>query len=603
MYSEENKILDRIIRWLSYFLVFALLIAIVLVLFEPTSRIVSDISQTQDVSEYNAPKITPSRSAQTTKKNLQPVSVRSVTTNNSNESGDASSGDIDQDIAHDSQASLAENAPLDSGLDDQQLIAVAHNSDQADPTLLSIRETPDTSEGTNSRQSDSRQSEPEDIPEETPILGEKEIAGQVQDVRGQPVSAVTVALHLQSPGPDAPDSSFPRQTQSDTEGEFIFQNLPDIDYRLTINEQDDYDSVSYFTRAGMSDLVLVLPDKQIVTIQGHVSDNEDQPIPGVSVVINGDDKTKTDSGGYYQISKRLTVNSNYRLGFVIDGFSEANEIIKITSNSMTIDKRLQPISAIKLTGQVINDLGMPLPRASIWLFSGSVEIERRTRSNNEGYFTIDDLKAGSDYQFNVSYSGHEKYRLNNLSITESSPPMQVELSSLTTGTVAGTIVNALGYSISNYAIRIVSGSNVTKIVATDNTGQFEAVPIFEGDLQISSMSVPRSTISGITLSAGQDLFLTLVVDYGDYKITGRIIDDGGQAIPDAQLKLSWSHNSGGLNSSSVHLLKSDASGNYRFQNVGPGLHTLSVAAEGYKNARQDIISEQQIGPLTITLNR
>ena len=167
------------------------------------------------------------------------------------------------------------------------------------------------------------------------------------------------------------------------------------------------------------------------------------------------------------------------------------------------------------------------------------------------------------------------------------------------------IVNAIGYPVSNYAISIASGKAYTgtKNVSTDNSGQFDEVTIYEGALQISSMSKPRSIISGIELAAGQDLFLTLVVDHGDYEIMGRIIDGGGQAISDAQVKLSWNHTSDGLNSSSVHLLKSDASGNYRFQNVGPGLHTLSVAAEGYKNARQDIISEQQIGPLTITLNR
>jgi len=87
---------------------------------------------------------------------------------------------------------------------------------------------------------------------------------------------------------------------------------------------------------------------------------------------------------------------------------------------------------------------------------GSAEIERRTISDEGGYFTVENLKEGADFQFKISSPGHENYTFNMLAISESLQPMRIELRALFTGTVAGIIVNTLGYPVPNYAMRIVS---------------------------------------------------------------------------------------------------------------------------------------------------
>ena len=293
------------------------------------------------------------------------------------------------------------------------------------------------------------------------------------------------------------------------------------------------------------------------------------------------------------------------MAFFLDGYREVNAIVKISSNTITVDKQLQSKSQLKLTGQIIDDYGIPLPKAAIWLQSRSAEIERRTTSDDDGYFLVEDLKSGSDYQFTVSYSGHEKFSLNKQSITESSQPMRIELKALDKGTVAGTIVNATGYPVSNYAMKILNtnGSAGVQIITSDNLGQFEVASVYAGNLQINSMAEPRSTISGIKLAAGQDMNLTLVVDHGDYDVFGKVIDEGGHVIADAKIQLSWTHLSNGLRSSSNRSLQPDIQGDYRFQNIGPGIHLLMVTAEGFKPVRVNINAEQHSGSQIITMSR
>ena len=586
---------------MSVLLVFVLLIAVILLLFEPSSGTVSVVKESVSVVKNSVPTEEFAKSMQAGSLDDVQDSVDRGIENNSEEiNGVTIDDDINQSIIYDLSQPESEISNSNFDNENEGLMAIPVNSDEPLATELSVRQK-SLKTVTNSVQ----QSEAAENTEESPALGDKEIAGQVQDVRGKPVSAVSIQLRVQSPGADAPDSTFTRHEKSDLAGEFKFRNLADGDYRLMVSAKNRYGKVSHITRAGTSNLVLVLPDNHNVIIQGLVSDVNDQPVSGVSVSIDGKDETKTNADGHYQIINTYEIDSNHRLVFLLDGFREVNELIKVSSNSMTVDKQLQYKSQLQLSGQIIDDYGIPLPKAAIWLYSRSAEIERRIHSDDGGYFSVDDLKPGSDYQFTVSFAGHEKYSQSSLEITKSSEPMRIKLKGLSTGMLTGNIVDAIGYPVPNYAMKIVnaSASADIKIVTSDYAGQFEEVSVFEGILQFSSMSKPRSSISGINLSAGDNLFLTLVVDHGEYEIFGGVIDEDGRGVPNAKITMTWTHSADGLKSRSNRNIQTDSKGDFRIQNIGPGTHTLVAAAEGFKNTRVNINPEQYTGSLSITLMR
>ncbi len=50
----------------------------------------------------------------------------------------------------------------------------------------------------------------------------------------------------------------------------------------------------------------------------------------------------------------------------------------------------------------------------------------------------------------------------------------------------------------------------------------------------------------------------------------------------AEVSLVWSHEDNGVTSHAVRNSISDASGNFRFSQLGPGTHTLNVTATGFQ---------------------
>jgi hypothetical protein len=82
-----------------------------------------------------------------------------------------------------------------------------------------------------------------------------------------------------------------------------------------------------------------------------------------------------------------------------------------------------------------------------------------------------------------------------------------------------------------------------------------------------------------------------MLDVGDYLLEGRVLDQHANPIAGAQLSLVWSHESNGITSHSARNSTTDTAGYFRFSQLGPGVHMLSVGAAGYEPRR----IEQDVG--------
>ena len=116
--------------------------------------------------------------------------------------------------------------------------------------------------------------------------------------------------------------------------------------------------------------------------------------------------------------------------------------------------------------------------------------------------------------------------------------------------------------------------------------QSRAEPSCSAALYIQAASFPRLAIRGVTLQAGGERDVVLVLDSGEEELTGEVRGERGVPIAGAEVSLSWSHTSGKVRSSSRRTTRTNPDGWFRFQQLGPGQHHLTVRAPGYRSMEE-----------------
>jgi hypothetical protein len=115
------------------------------------------------------------------------------------------------------------------------------------------------------------------------------------------------------------------------------------------------------------------------------------------------------------------------------------------------------------------------------------------------------------------------------------------------------------------------------VVEGDSGGHFNADGVPHGTLHFASLSGPYHVIRGDPKSGDGSEF-EIVVDSGGNRLAGRVLDADGRPVAGAQVDLAWVHVGDGLRSSSIRRSTSDPDGSFRFENLGPGPHRLTVRA-------------------------
>ena len=123
-------------------------------------------------------------------------------------------------------------------------------------------------------------------------------------------------------------------------------------------------------------------------------------------------------------------------------------------------------------------------------------------------------------------------------------------------------------------------------VRSDSRGYFAVEGVPEGDIKFASRARPHLEVVGITLAGRQEKDVRLVVDWGDHGIAGRVLGARGRPLAGARVSLSWSHRGGEIQSLSQRETMADEDGLFRFTQLGPGGHQLTVTAPGYRSARK-----------------
>jgi hypothetical protein len=145
-----------------------------------------------------------------------------------------------------------------------------------------------------------------------------------------------------------------------------------------------------------------------------------------------------------------------------------------------------------------------------------------------------------------------------------------------------------------------SQSNYIEVTG-DEGGYFTLENAPAGNLVFATRSQPQFNVSGITLEAGGSADVELVIDWGDNEFSGRVRDDSRRPVTGANVQLSGQYDGRGVRSNSLRRTTTDSEGNFRFSELGGGMHTLTVRMNGFETATRAVDTGALLGNVDIEL--
>ena len=240
-------------------------------------------------------------------------------------------------------------------------------------------------------------------------------------------------------------------------------------------------------------------------------------------------------------------------------------------------------------GQILDKSGEGIGGMQIEISSSiaspTPKIIYTSTSDDKGYFSINGLPTGDEYQLEVlalgAYAGTV---LKPLAVTESMDLVTIVLDSLELISLDGTIVDTDYTPITDFEIlvRNIDIAYPGDKIVTDNSGFFQLGQFPVGNIHMSTSGDEHFEVTGITLSPDVYRNLTLILDKGMYGLSGQITDSAGQPIEQARVVSTAMFSGDHYQSSSYRLRVTDKNGNFSFTGLGDWNHKLVIDATGYQ---------------------
>lgn len=426
------------------------------------------------------------------------------------------------------------------------------------------------------------------------------ISGSVIDDAGVPLPAVEVVAKS-AVASDPTGTSTPMRTRSDPRGMFEFADLDSGEYILNVAESETHQAESLRARAGSDTADIHLQRKGEITVAGTVLDDSGIPLPNASVrALGSGSRAVTDEQGRYRITlDRRKVSGQPVLDFSLLGFRTLRERIPDPpyggDNTVEIDITMKPLGdLVTLVGSVQGNRGEPVAGAGVTLSSFSSSFNASVSTGEFGEFSIEAVEAGHRYRLVVDprSDNYRRHTSGPLVIDRANNSYDVKLEDGGQASLAGTLVDPTGEPLPYFLLwlRNTEQAGTAPIpIQTGPAGRFAPVLLDAGPIQLESRSSPRLEVSGMTLSPGESLDVSVPLDWGNDWLLGRVVDDEGQPVPQARVSVYWSSEFDNGRSVSSRQTRSDAAGFFGFSNLGALQYQLTCSAPGFRTRQLDTV--------------
>ncbi len=250
---------------------------------------------------------------------------------------------------------------------------------------------------------------------------------------------------------------------------------------------------------------------------------------------------------------------------------------------------------IVVSGRVVSEYGELIVGENITFHSPQLKLHYPAVSSAYGDYIITDLRPGVDYVITVSPVGmFKRYSKTFVALEQDQEVYDIILESIPLGVLNGTVADAYNRPVSDMPLkfRTIEKDFWSTDTMTDINGNFVVPQFPEGRYEVSSAeSTYRAT--GLSFDPVNGEVVNLIIDSGPYSLGGWIFDESGHAFDGANVVVVWRANYGDVRSHSSRQVNADASGKFRFTNLGPGDHELIISAwndNSFKNTIKKIVN-------------
>lgn len=428
----------------------------------------------------------------------------------------------------------------------------------------------------------------------------RNIVGRVLDRDGNPVPGITIEaerhLFQVNESQVVPVENEVATAVSGADGAYEIADLLDGEYELSTVATDRYASVRKIARAGAGSCDLILDAARHRSIEGRVRSPDGTPLAGVLILPPGQPtrQTRSDPDGAYALNLAVGDDErSYWLRFSAQGYRDRYEKLVPedleSARPIALDVELAPIGETShVEGLLLSSDGDPVPGETVYLHSPSLRARYVGTSDSVGAFVIEGVQLADDYRVWIHPKGDfADWSRYPLTVPAEGLAMEIVLEALGAGSVEGVVVDVQGQPQPDFRTWVRSARVLGRWfeVTAGKDGLFRVDRIPEGALVFDTRSTPFLRAQGAELASGEVQDVRLVVDWGTLELEGSVTDTAGKPLSGVRVELRWSHAEGSLKSSSHRTTTSDASGRFRFGQLGPGSHHLTASLSGYRPHR------------------
>lgn len=218
-------------------------------------------------------------------------------------------------------------------------------------------------------------------------------------------------------------------------------------------------------------------------------------------------------------------------------------------------------------------------------FDGEEIVTISATSNGNGDFLLENIVSGREYKLEVkpqeSYAGH---RLDAFTSSSAEALKKIILDRIELVDVEGMIVDTNQAPVADFelSVRSLAVEFPDRIIRSDSTGYFKLAAFPAGELRIATNASDYYRIKGLELRPDKYHNLTLMIDRGNYHLSGWVSDDNGAPLAEVQVTLKSAFATGEYHSFSYRSTITDTNGGFEFAQLGGHRLSLGIYAKGFE---------------------
>lgn len=228
---------------------------------------------------------------------------------------------------------------------------------------------------------------------------------------------------------------------------------------------------------------------------------------------------------------------------------------------------------------------------TVRLYSASLDRVYTGASNGQGEFRIDDVQAASDYKLSVKPKGmFKRYTRGNLEVEGVQTVLRIALEPLRVGELRGEIINAEGRAVPNFSVfvRSLSKDRGIRRARSGPVGRFRVEGFPEGPFEVTARE-HLLNIRGLSFDPESNETLTLVVDDGPHRLTGKVYDGFGRPHVGVTVLLRWTYSRDQARTVVERQTLTDEAGAFDLDGLGAGRHQLWLASVDGSSLRRSVL--------------